>query len=619
MCGFIGLVDFNGHVQAHDKFIEYALNDLKRRGPDMQQKWTSERQHVCLGFARLSIRDLSPAGNQPMLSDDGNYALVYNGETYNTAELIKWANIDVDRLKGHSDTEIILKCFQQKGVKNTVQKMDGIFAIALFDIHADEIYLIRDHAGVKPLYFGINYNGVVFSSHYQHVTTHPFFNKEPINELALINYFKYGFIQEGEGLLNNTYFAPHSHIIRININTKKWNLEPYFELEQEHRIQIKPNFNALYREVVSSQLVSDVPIGTFLSGGVDSTLTSGMAAKIKTNITSYTIGVDDKSLDESCEAIRFANYFNVKHIVKKVSVQDVLSALDQYNDSMGEPLADFSSLLTLKVCEIAKESLTVVLSGDGGDELFWGYPRFWNASNYYPHLKQPKWLRIFSITLSRLKGKPIPYRLMHYQSFVDYYLDAQGLLGNAYWLNSILKSDSAGEPPLMYRKNIKNTASIEEAMQLAKVIEYDIHMQRVLIKVDRASMYHSLEVRTPLLSRKIVEYSMGFAYSECVNGKTGKIPLRNALKNLIPRDASVSGAKKGFSPPMATWMRTNLKERISSRIFTPPDILIPYINKEGIKQLWNEHQDGGRDHSWAIWAVYSLFQWVDQKMYNYAH
>jgi asparagine synthase (glutamine-hydrolysing) len=616
MCGLIGIVDFNKEVHSHEPFMDFALTDLHRRGPDKKEKWKSNQNHVYLGFARLAIRDLTLTGNQPMVSSDGNYVLVYNGETYNTEELLQWAQIDPNQLKGTSDTEVILSCIERKGVPETIRKMDGIFAIALLHIPTDELYLIRDHAGVKPLYFGINEAGVVFSSSYQHITAHSFFKREPVNKNALANYFKYGFIQEQEGLLNNTYFAAHGHYTQINLQTKKWKTLAYADQQVNLSNSLKQPLETVYASIVASQLISDVPIGTFLSGGVDSTITTGLASGQLPNITAYTIGVEDVSLDETAEAKRFASYFNIHHIVNQVTEGDVLKMIDQYDDSLGEPLADFSSLLTLKVCEMAKQSLTVVLSGDGGDELFWGYQRFATAANYYPYLQQPRWKRLIRILSARLSGKLIPLKLLNYEQFDDYYLDAQGLTGNAIWLQHVLNNPPIPSKPYLTRSYQLHSTTKAEAMQLAKQTEYDIHLQRVLLKVDRASMYHSLEVRTPLLSKKMVMESAKYLYEECADGSEGKLPLRKLLQNLIPPTAANSGNKKGFSPPLAKWLRTTLKHRFEQRLQVIPELLQPYMNQEGIQRLWQNHLDEKEDHSWPLWAVYSLYIWVDHKMYS---
>lgn len=615
MCGFVGIVDKDNKIGKHSNFLKYALQDLHRRGPDMQLTWKSNDSCIEFGFARLAIRDLTEAGNQPMQSYSNRFTIVYNGETYNTDELCVWANINKTFLRGHSDTEIILACIEKRGVKETIQQIDGIFAIALYDSVKNELYLIRDHAGVKPLYMGVNHNGVVFSSHYHHITSHSFFKNERINKQALVNYFKFGFIQEGEGILENTYFLPHSHITTINIDDMKWHWESYYDLQfEKSKIGAACALQDLYTEVVNSQLVSDVPIGCFLSGGVDSTITTGIASRLVSNISAYTIGVDDKVLDESSEASRFASYFDINHFLKQISKTEIINSIDQYKDSLCEPLADFSSLLTLKVCELAKENLTVVLSGDGGDELFWGYPRFQDAIKYKDVLGRSKLSRFLLILLTRFKSNPLPFGLMKYKSFDEYYLAKQGLPGNQQWVKKLIRNKEVDNFPYMY--TYMQSKEINNPLDRAKQLEYDIHMQRVLLKVDRASMYHSLEVRTPLLSKKIVEYSTSFNFENCISEQGGKFPLRQILKNILPLGVKNSGVKKGFSPPMAAWMRDELKESIENTIFKIPSSLNTFLNQDYIKELWSDHQSQKSDNSWSIWAIYSLFIWVENKMYR---
>lgn len=619
MCGFVGLVDKKNKEGKHDGFMEYALRDLHRRGPDSQLRWKCSQGQIEFGFARLAIRDLSEAGNQPMHSPRDRYTIVYNGETYNTDELCAWASIDTNSLKGHSDTEILLQCIESKGVKETIIKMDGIFAIALYDKIESLLYLVRDHAGVKPLYMGLNEKGVVFSSNYQHVTTHAFFREEKIDANAIANYFKYGFIQEGEGIISNTFFLPHGHITTIDLKSMQWQWESYFSLNHFDKQKVGiDEIKSCFKEIIASQLISDVPIGCFLSGGVDSSLTAGIASELKKNITAFTIGVEDKLLDESAEAKRFASYFDIHHELHQITTSDILSSLEEYIDCMGEPLADFSSLITLHVCELAKKSLTVVLSGDGGDELFWGYPRFQTAKLNQDLLNTGMWLRTAKIAWMKIcKKKKVPVDLLHFATFNDYYLAKQGLPGNSIWVEKLLCASKPIKNPYMYE--LVKSKEIIEDLDRAKQMEYDIHMQRVLLKVDRASMYHSLEVRTPMLSKKFIELSMHFSHEDCMNAKEGKLPLRETLKLIIPPKANNSGEKKGFSPPMANWMRDEIKDKLKNRLDRIPEKLKPLFNAAFINELWVTHQNNKADNSWSLWAIFSLFEWVDNKMNQHAY
>lgn len=615
MCGFFGVLSFKEDVKSSNDFLQYALSDLSRRGPDQSGVW--QDNHVILGFRRLAIRDLSNAGHQPMVSRTEAYVIVYNGEIYNTPELVSWASIDTEQLKGHSDTEVLLLCFEKKGIKNTLERLDGIFSIALYDIKNKTITLARDHAGIKPLYYGYSNEGIVFSSHYHLVTAHPYFSGNKLQPAALYNYFKYGFIQEGEGLLGNTFNFPHGHFISLSKGAPdNWIpfINPCELYGTEEAVPANEELHNIYRNVVESQLISDVPVGTFLSGGVDSALTSAFAREIKKDITAFTIGVNDPSLDETAEAARFAGYFKLHHVIESIDETAIVDLMDDYDNSMAEPLADYSSLMTLKVCELAKKQFTVSLSGDGGDELFWGYPRFKEAANYISFFNSSGFNRFLRILKGRLTGNIIPTRLLRFKNFEEYYLSKQGIPGAEYWTDLLLKKDINQEFPL-FAKIVTHDVSVEKsAMLYAREIEYHIHMQRVLLKVDRASMYHSLEVRTPILSRRMINISKRYQYSDCVNNKKSKLPLRNLLMSLIPKGAADSGPKKGFTPPLHIWLRGHLKDRFEKRIFAIPEIFSNTINERTIKRMWKEHQSGKQDWTWMIWSIYSLFTWTDQKM-----
>lgn len=605
MCGFTGIVSSQQLQTADASFMQFALADLQRRGPDSQQIWNSGDGKATFGFARLSIRDVSALGSQPMQTKSGRWVMMYNGETYNTQEVIEWSALDVHTLQSTSDTEIILKAIELNGVHQTIAMLDGIFAMAVLDTHQHKLYLVRDHLGIKPLYFGAGQYGIVFSSHYHHVVMHSYFKSNTINSSALAGYFKYGFIQPGEGLYEQTYLMPQSHIADFDLKTMAFTYQSY-------SFKGKTDYGDLahtIQHVVQSQLVSDVPIGTFLSGGVDSGLTTAFASMAKKDLTAYTVSVDDPNLDEAEQSKIIARQYQVRHQIHKILPHELNEVINQYEESLAEPLADYSSLLTLKVCEIAKQKLTVVLSGDGGDELFWGYRRMYAFWKYLPFLNMPKLLRLCAITMQRLEGNKIPYRLLKFSNAQDYYIAAQGLTGNKEWLPRILKVDIDTRESFI-EKEI-NKAYTDDLENWVKHIELNIHLQRVLLKVDRASMYHSLEVRTPLLSPVMLAQASKHGYSDCVQKEVGKMPLRTLLEQLTGNQKLAQGKKKGFEPPMPHWMRTNLKNRVGAVVLNVPSSLQSYINAHEVKKMWQEHQSG-KDNSWPLWALFSLFTWVNK-------
>lgn len=616
MCGFFGVLAFSNDVKSSKNFLNYALQDLSRRGPDQSGVW--EDSNVLLGFRRLAIRDLSKAGDQPMVSPNGNFIIVYNGEIYNSADLVQWAAIDTTKLRSHSDTEIILLCIEKMGIKNTLEQLDGIFAIAVYDKSNKSITLAKDHAGVKPLYYGMCDKGVVFSSHYHLITAHPYFSNSAVQQAALFNYLRYGFVQEGEGLLANTYNLPHGHFISLSKNSDH-NWQPYIDpnefIPDEHSSTDNDSLHSVFEKVVRSQLVSDVPVGTFLSGGVDSTITSALAAQTDNNITAFTIGVDDPRLDETSEATRFAQCFNLHHVIHELDEQSLSNVIEEYDDCMGEPLADYSSLMTLKVAELAKKQITVALSGDGGDELFWGYPRFMNAAKHVSFYNASRIGRFFKIMTGKLTKKEIPPDVRRYKNFKEYYLSKQSIPWAERWARQLLMNYSEQPTPYFAKALKGDTTTEKSAMRFARALEFHIHLQRVLLKVDRASMYHSLEVRTPILSRPMINLSKSFEYEDCVDSTKAKLPLRKLLVSLLPPDAAGSGSKKGFEPPLGKWLRGTLKDRFEKRLFAIPLPYQQYISKEAVKQLWDGHQ-AGKNYAWMIWSLYSLFTWTDKKMYR---
>lgn len=616
MCGFFGVLAFSNNVNKSKDFLTYALKDLSRRGPDQSGIW--EDTNVLLGFRRLAIRDLSEAGDQPMVSPNGNFILVYNGEIYNSADIIKWAAIDAAELKGHSDTEIILMSIEKMGIENTLARLDGIFALAVYDKSNKVVTLAKDHAGVKPLYYGHCDEGVVFSSHYHLVTAHQYFSKNAVQQSALFNYLRYGFVQEGEGLLAGTFNLPHGHFVSLSKQSGN-NWQPYVSpnefIPTERSSTGNERLRNVFEKVVQSQLISDVPVGTFLSGGVDSTITSAFAAKSGTNIKAFTIGVDDPTLDETDEARRFARCFKIDHVVHKLDEDVLSSVIEEYDDCMGEPLGDYSSLMTLKVAELAKKQITVALSGDGGDELFWGYPRFRRTANYHSFYNSSRLSKFLRIAIGKLIRRRIPADVRKYAAFKDYCLAKQGIPGAEAWARRLLLNFSEHPVPYFAKMLDGNTRKKKTAMRYARALEFHIHLQRVLLKVDRASMYHSLEVRTPILSRPLINLSKAYEYKDCIDATKTKLPLRKLLVSLLPPHEPDSGAKKGFEPPLGTWLRGSLRHRFEKRLFSIPPVYQQYISQEAVKQMWDEHQSG-KNHTWVIWSLYSLFTWTDKKMYR---
>lgn len=609
MCGFVGIWKFNTLLDQRDRdWVDQALVDMRYRGPDESR--VVEEGGLLLGFNRLAIRDLTSAGSQPMRSASGRSWMVYNGETYNTQVLIQAAGIEGHHFRGGSDTEVLLEVAEKKGVPWLLERADGIFALAWFDVIQQQLFLSRDHFGVKPLYVGWTDTMVCFGSEYNAVVKHPAIAQNPIQTGPLQNYLRFGFIQEGEGLLNNTMFLPQKHFMHIS----KEGVHAFkaYDGDVFHRPASETSLEQVLAHAVQSQLASDVPLGTFLSGGIDSTLVTAMAQEGNPSIQAFTVGVDDPAMDETNAAARIAQQLGVEHVVGRATTTHSTQLLHDYVQSMGESLGDFSSLVTLEVCRLAKEQMTVVLSGDGGDELFYGYPRFKRIPQAYDFFSKSWMGKLWQWGLSRFTSHPIPKEWLKYPDFGTYYLKVQGQIGADQWGPALVQGPwNPAVPPIAQGLNFQPT-QIEEAAQLARTLEKRIHLQRVLLKVDRASMFHSVEVRTPLLSRAVEMASESYQLNQCMDSSgKGKRPLRSlALKKTGLEEVS-GAAKRGFTLPLAQWLRHDLKAPVEARLLDIPIRLQPFFNANTIQRMWNEHQ-AGQDHSWMIWNLYSIFSWCEK-------
>ena len=514
----------------------------------------------------------------------------------------------------------MVECAEKYSLSWVLQHADGIFAIALFDREKNTLELARDHLGIKPLYFGWQDDICVFSSEYNPIVSHQKFRNGAIIPNALQGYFQFGFIQEGEGLIQNTMFVPQGYVIRVD-SSGKWSLNPYEDGIQSRRKDLsKADIDPTLYRTVQEQMASDVPLGAFISGGVDSVLVANYAStSSSSSLGAHTISVEDDLLDESVTAKALVSMMegSVEHKMSKVKDKAVLQSMEWFEQSMGEPLGDFSSLLMLQVCYEAKKDITVALSGDGGDELFFGYPRFRNAHRLMGFFKKGKAGRLFSILLSRFSAQPLPISLLGYEGFLDYYLSKQGITGNERALPLVLNEVDQSYRPLHF-KNIKNENSNHPDFNSARLLELRIHLQRVLLKVDRASMFHSVEVRVPLLSKKAVALSGLFEADECIDDQNLKKPLKNLLLSKLGERAKdvIYGKKKGFEPPLGAWLKSDLRDRVAERIYEVPISLQPFINQNGIDRIWSEHQKGERNNSDIIWALYSLFTWIDKHLEN---
>lgn len=609
MCGLAGAYYFK-KGDLHTGYFLQCMDTMQRRGPDDQHYWQNNKNFITV-FRRLAIRDTSTHGRQPMFTACGNYCISFNGEIYNTETLRNRLQPYAIPYHSTSDTELLLYALRYLGIKETLAIIDGIFAFAFYDLQEDRLWLARDRMGVKPLYIGICGDGVVYSSQYNHIIQHPFFSKNGYNEKIISLYLFLGYMPEGEGLIRETFYLPHGHYLEVaKGKATQYTYYDYpFEVNPREKIDLEKTLATSVKE----QLISDVPVGTFMSGGIDSTLVSYFAQQ-ETALKAFTIGVPDPRYNELEIAQQYAEKFRLQHFARNITEGELKNLVEAHVQAFTEPFADYSSLPTLLLSAFAKEQVTVALSGDGGDELFWGYPRNEKALQFIYFYQSARAGRRLRLLWEKLRHNKTTELLRHWNapSFLHYYFTTLSITGALRWLPMISEVPIA-EPyfllPDLQRQAAGNLSDID-FMQIVRKMEMDLHLQRILVKVDRASMYHSLEVRVPFLSNAMLDASLHFTHTDCIKNKTGKMNLRNLLSEKAGPELGML-PKKGFTIPMDNWLRHELKTEVHEKIMNMPARLLQYFNKEKLSCMLQLHAADKQQCGWLVWALYTLSRWDD--------
>ena len=540
MCGF--LLEFKSDTLSTKQEFIKLLSQSKLRGPDYQGYW-SNNISVQLGFNRLSILDLSEAGNQPMISPSQKFAIVFNGEIYNHLELRK--KLEFNKFRGQSDTETITACLDEWGVLKTVESLDGMFAISIYNQETKEIHLVRDFAGIKPLFYGCNGKTLVAASQYDQIKSHPDFTNYPIDESVLKLYLQQHFVPAPFGLYKNTFQVKPGEIITFgpngnSVKQQYWEFPSSYDYSISDSIAAEQLVSETLDSCVKDQMISDVPLGAFLSGGVDSPLICSYAKKYNKDLSVFSIGSDSVVHDESERATEFAKALELPHDLWKLSSSEVLKYWDEAIKSLHEPLADFSILPTYLVSKLAKNKVTVALSGDGGDELFFGYERFYSIGKNINYQHLPSLLR---------KG------IYGFDKYYSGNKNVNGvLLGNKQsnahqgQHSRFLKRDLDSIAPQLVNINFPEAWSVyqfensrDERELVMKVQKDEFYgmMQKTLRKVDLASMENSLEVRVPFLQKKMIETSWKIDPLLSYGKNKKKEVLKHILQNQIPNGGIV--------------------------------------------------------------------------------
>lgn len=639
MCGIVGLFNQSPDRSADNDSatISAMAGRISHRGPDHQGLWQDDHLPLTLGHQRLSILDLSHHGHQPMLSHSGRYILSYNGEIYNHKDIQEELERAGIHLTGRSDTEILLAAIDKWGLAHALQKINGMFAFSLWDRQEKNLTLVRDRMGKKPLYVGwLTPYHLVFTSEVKALHSHDSFSGE-IDRDALAQFMRFGYVPAPLCIFKGIIQLLPGTLIRFDfkkplpLSDLQKMIEPYWHHGQVVEMarqkapvtedQAYADIKSLLQDAVKKRLISDVPVGSFLSGGLDSSLVTALMCEIsETQVNTYSIGFAEDSYDESHHAREIASHLGTTHHEKILSHKDALDIIPHIPGVYDEPFADSSQIPTTLICQYARQDITVALTGDGGDEVFGGYqraisgPGLWSKIALMPrplrHLLAgvinslpksvirfinpgyPEWQDRLSKVVSALSAKDFDDFTM---TFLTQWKDPFDLVINADDTSIPLTQDSYYPLGLSRR----------EMMMFKDSLHY--LPNDVLTKVDRASMAVSLEVRSPLLDVRLFEYMWSLPENMKIHGGQGKIMLRRLLEEHFPR-ALFERSKQGFSVPVRQWLRGPLKQWAGDYLHQED----PYLHQSIIVDSWNRFQAGDDAHFGKLWTVLMWRAWHQQ-------
>ena len=648
MCGIAGFCNFRGDWQ---KNIERMCDKMYHRGPDASGVWASEDHRVVLGHRRLSVVDLSPAGAQPMVSHDGRYVIVYNGEIYNHTAIRKklLAEGRVSSFRGTSDTETLLEAIAAYGFADTLKMTKGMFAIALFDQRERTLFLARDRIGEKPLYYGIlkddinndgNDDSFVFASDLNSIASLDGFTN-PVNVEIMGDYMRYGYIPAPYSIYRGIWKLEPGKTLKLKSPFDKPEIETYWSMMETAVLGQKNLFRGseaeaarelerLLRESIAGQMVADVPVGAFLSAGIDSsTVVSLMQALSGQKVRTFTVGMWEEQFNEAPVAKEIAACLGTEHTEVYITEEDARGVIPSLAGMFGEPFADSSQIPTYLVSKITREHVTVSLSGDGGDELFCGYNTYYSIERIWERVRKlPAALRmpgsavLGAVARGRNDALSTRARLLGAKSIEDMYLRSE--IGEG--LNLVRNTEHGagavfGPWDAMQARQAGFTwmdtypaGLLEEPqhnLMLMDLLMY--HPDDILNKVDRTAMAVSLETRVPMLDKDVVEFAWTLPLSCRQQGGVSKKILRDILYRYVPREL-IERPKKGFSIPLHQWLRQpGLREWAESLLDPALIERQGILNKAAVGKLWDDYI---MKNVWKpqIWYVLMFQEWARDRI-----
>jgi asparagine synthase (glutamine-hydrolysing) len=616
MCGLVGIFDLSGAGNI-DRDLLSRMNETQfHRGPD--EGGLHAEPGVGLGHRRLSIIDLS-SGQQPLFNEDNSVVVVFNGEIYNFQEVAKELVECGHQFRTHSDTEVIVHGWEEWG-EDCVKRFNGMFAFAIWDRNRQTLFLARDRLGVKPLYYAVTRdNRLIFGSELKSLLADSSLPR--VTDLrAVEDYFAYGYVPEPKTILQHAFKLSPGHTLTVKRGQPLPAPKQYWDIpfssisisQKDAEVELIDRI----REAVRIRLVSEVPLGAFLSGGVDSSAVVAMMAGLsKDPVNTCTIAFKDPKFNEAEFAAQVAHRYHTNHSVDYVDPDD-FSLIDKLAALYDEPYADSSALPTYRVCQLARKRVTVALSGDGGDENLAGYRRYrWHLyesrlRSYMPQaLRKPLFGMLGSI-YPKADWAPKVFRAKTTfealaRDDVEGYFHGVSVMSDAMrqrLFSPAFKRDLQGYQAINVMREHASNAPDHPLSRVQYLDMKTYLVGDILTKVDRASMAHALEVREPLLDYKLMEWISGLSPEYKLNGREGKYIFKKALEPHLPRDIMYR-PKMGFSVPLAAWFRGPLKQRVRDAVLGSTLADTGYFNRDYLQELVDQHQSGRRDYSATLWTV----------------
>ena len=647
MCGVAGFWARSGWQGAFEPTMRFMTDAISHRGPDDAGCWVERDVGVALGNRRLSIIDLSPEGHQPMVSKSGRYVISFNGEIYNFRELREELSGDYS-WRGHSDTEVMLRAVEAWGLEAAARRFVGMFAFALWDRKERLLHLVRDRLGKKPMYYGWTGGAFLFGSELKALRVHPEFKAE-IDRDALALLMRYRYIPSPYSIYRGVYkLGPGTVLTLSSPLNRQSSPVPFWSAKEvaEHGIadpftdsdaDAVEHLDALLREAVRLRMVADVPLGAFLSGGVDSsTVVALMQAQSDRPVKTFSIGFQEEWINEAEHAKAVARHIGTDHTELYVTPEEAMTVIPKLPGLYDEPFADPSQIPTFLVSEFARRQVTVSLSGDGGDELFAGYSRyFWGRSvrealGWLPqevrraatrilNAVPPKvWEWGFGATKPTLPGRPKRLTPADMVKKLAEILAAENMESALYyglisdWKDPASFVLGSSEPPTVLTDQ-RYWAKVPDFLRWMMYVDLVSYLpDDILVKVDRASMGVSLEARVPLLDHRVVEFAWRVPLSMKVRNGQSKWLLRQVLYKYVPKELT-ERPKMGFGVPIGDWLRGPLREWAETLLDKQRLRDEGFFNPAPIQQMWSEYLSGKRPWQYYLWDVLMFQAWLEQQ------